>query len=91
MPEYTIKREDIMVMFKSLAYHTSQANQAKSNDLEERIITVIKMNPRMSQKKIAEMVEETYSMVKFSMGKMKEKGIITRVGSSQKGEWIVRD
>ena len=91
MPEYTIKREDIMVMFKSLAYQTNQANQAKLNDLEERIITVIKMNPRMSQKKIAEMVEETYSMVKFSMGKMKEKGIITRVGSSQKGEWIVRD
>ena len=63
MPEYTIKREDIMVMFKSLAYQTNQANQAtnqanqaKLNDLEERIITVIKMNPRMSQKKIAEMV-----------------------------------
>lgn len=29
MPEYTIKREDIMVMFKSLVSHTDQdTNQA---------------------------------------------------------------
>jgi len=66
-------------------------NQAELDDLEKRIIAVIKMNPKLSQKKIARIVEERHSIVKYNMEKMKKKGIITRVGSSQKGEWTVHD
>lgn len=88
-PVYTIKSEDIMVMFR-----TNQAtNQAiegyELNEIEERILRSIQENPFFSQKKIAEKLEEKYSTIKFYMEKMKKNDIIKREGSSQKGKWII--
>lgn len=97
MPEYTIKREDIMVMFKSLVSSTDQAtnqatdraNQGNYNSVVTRILKVIQEEPSLSQKKIADVIEEKYSTVKYYMEFMKKSGIIKREGSSQKGKWII--
>lgn len=94
MPEYTIKREDIMVMFKSLVSSTDQAtdratNQANDNSVVTRILKVIQEEPSLSQKKIAAVIGEKYSTVKYYMESMKKTGIIKREGSSQKGKWII--
>lgn len=97
MPEYTIKREDIMVMFQSLVstlvsntdQGTNQANQDADYSVEARILTVIQKEPRLSQKKIANAIGEKYSTVKYYMESMKKSGIIKREGSSQKGRWII--
>lgn len=93
MPEYTIKREDIMVMFKSLVSHTDQgtdqANQAGDNSVVFRILKVIENNPTLSQKKIASVIGEKYSTVKYYMESMKKSGVIKREGTSQKGKWII--
>ena len=88
MPEYTIKREDIMVMFKSLVSSTDQAtdratNQANDNSVVTRILKVIQ------EEKIAAVIGEKYSTVKYYMESMKKTGIIKREGSSQKGKWII--
>ena len=97
MPEYTIKREDIMVMFKSLVSGTDQgtnqaadqANQDSDNSVGTRILKVIQENPTLSQKKIADVIGEKHSTVKYYMESMKKSGIIKREGSSQKGKWII--
>ena len=93
MPEYTIKREDIMVMFKSLVGSTDQdterANQGNDNAVVTRILKVIQEKPSLSQKKIADVIGEKYSTVKYYMESMKKSGIIKREGSSQKGKWII--
>lgn len=97
MPEYTIKREDIMVMFKSLVSSTDQAtnqatdraNQGNDNSVVTRILKVIQEEPSLSQKKIADIIGEKYSTVKYYMESMKKSGIIKREGSSQKGKWII--
>lgn len=90
MPEYTIKREDIMVMFKSLVSSTDRAtNQANDNSVVTRILKVIQEEPSLSQKKIAAVIGEKYSTVKYYMESMKKTGIIKREGSSQKGKWII--
>jgi len=97
MPEYTIKREDIMVMFKSLVSSTDQAtnqatdrvNQSDDNSVVTRILKVIQEEPSLSQKKIADVIGEKYSTVKYYMESMKKSGIIKREGSSQKGKWII--
>lgn len=97
MPEYTIKREDIMVMFKSLVSGTDQgtnqaadqASQDGNNSVGTRILKVIQENPTLSQKKIADIIGEKYSTVKYYMESMKKSGIIKREGSSQKGKWII--
>ena len=59
MPEYTIKCEDIMVMFKSLVSslvsslvnHTNQAIPNEDNSIATRILKVIETEPMLSQKK----------------------------------------
>ena len=93
MPKYTIKREDIMVMFKSLVSDTdqatNQANQGSDNSVAARILKVIQEEPTLSQKKIADVIGEKYSTVKYYMESMKKSGIIKREGSSQKGKWMV--
>ena len=93
MPEYTIKCEDIMVMFKSLVsstdQDTNQANQGGDNSVVTRILKVIQEEPSLSQKKIADVIGEKYSTVKYYMESMKKSGIIKREGSSQKGKWVI--
>ena len=97
IPEYTIKREDIMIMFKSLVSYTNQAtnqatdqtNQDEDNSVPARILKVIETKPMLSQRKIADIIGEKYSTVKYYMESMKKSGIIKREGSSQKGKWII--
>ena len=97
MPEYTIKREDIMVMFKSLVSDTDQGtnqaadqdNQDGDNSVVTRILKVIQKEPTLSQKKIPDVIGEKHSTVKYYMESMKKSGIIKREGSSQKGKWII--
>ncbi|MFR2432271.1 MULTISPECIES: hypothetical protein [Hungatella] len=43
----------------------------------------------MSQKKIADVIGEKYSTVKYNMESMIKSGIIKREGSSQKEKWII--
>ena len=86
-----------MVMFKSLVsgtdqgtnQATDQANQDGDNSVGTRILKVIQENPTLSQKKIADVIGEKYSTVKYYMESMKKSGIIKREGSSQKGKWII--
>ena len=84
-------------MFKSLVSYTdqgtnqaaSQTNQADDNSVAARILKVIEMEPMLSQKKIADIIGEKYSTVKYYMESMKKSGVIKREGSSQKGKWII--
>lgn len=119
MPEYMIKREEIMVMFRSLVSLTNQAanqaanqavyqaanqaaqataqatNQAGTKEekksIDIKILRVLSENPNLSQKKVALMIDEKYSAVKYHIESMKKAGILVRTGSSQKGKWIIVD
>ena len=102
MPEYTVKKEDIMVTFKSLMADTTQdttqavtqgTTQAEVQNIENsipmRIIKVIKDNPALSQSQIAEMLGEKHDTIKYHMRKMWLSGTIAREGTSQNGKWII--
>lgn len=66
-----------------------QADQGNDNSVVTRILKVIQEEPSLSQKKIANVIGEKYSTVKYYMESMKKSGIIKREGSSQKGKWII--
>lgn len=103
MPEYVVKKEDIMVTFKSLKTNTTQGatqgatqgvTQADINTIENaipmRILKVIKNNPTLSQSQIAEMLGEKRDTIKYHIRKMRLSGIIAREGTSQNGKWIIK-
>ena len=68
---------------------TDQTNQDEDNSVPARILKVIETKPMLSQRKIADIIGEKYSTVKYYMESMKKSGIIKREGSSQKGKWII--
>lgn len=79
MPEYTVKREDIMVMFQNMTRDTTQGVtqtdiQTCENSIPMRIITVIKENPALSQRQIAQMLGEKLDTIKYHMRKMRLSG-----------------
>ncbi len=98
MPEYTVKKEEITVTFRSRVNITQAATQAATqattqaveNSIPMRIMRVIKDNPALSQSQISEMLGEKRDIVKYHMRKMKLDGIIAREGTSQNGKWIIR-
>jgi predicted HTH transcriptional regulator len=70
---------------------TTQATQAATqvNGIQERLLLLISENGELSQKEMALRLGENYNTVKYYILQMKEKGIIERVGTSQKGHWKV--
>ena len=80
---------------------TDQANQAiKSVDYiatfknlsqeEKDIIILIESKPVITQREIASELNWNLSRVKYYISKMKEKNILEREGTSQKGKWVVK-
>lgn len=59
----------------------------KLNQTEERILQMITNNPNITQKEIAEELNITIMTVKRNTNRLKEKGIIDRVGANKNGYW----
>ena len=100
MPEYVVKKRDIMVTFKSLITDTTQdttqavtqgTTQVDENSIPMRILKVIGDNPTLSQSQIAEMLGEKHDTIKYHMRKMRLSEVIAREGTSQKGKWTIVD
>ena len=60
------------------------------SDLDLAIISLMKTTPTISQTSIATSLNMNINTLKYHVLKLKEKGIIEREGSSQKGCWIVK-
>ena len=56
---------------------------------QEKIIELIKKNPSITQKDMAEKLKITRDGVSYNIKKLKENGIIKRIGSTKKGIWEV--
>ena len=95
LPEYRVKKEDIMVVFRGL-YETTPQTTPQSpqttpqlNEIDSRIIKESGLNPSISQRKIAALVGVSYDTVRYHMENMKKQGIIVRKGNGRSGKWIV--
>ena len=58
---------------------------------KRNIVDLIRKEPEISQKQIAERLNLNLNTTKYYIRKLKESGIIEREGSPQKGKWIVRE
>lgn len=61
----------------------------KLNETEKKILKLITNNPNITQKEIAEELNITTMTVKRNTNKLKEKGIIDRVGANKNGYWRI--
>lgn len=56
-------------------------------DTESKILEQIKENPTITQRQLANSLELSDSGVHYAMRELKEKGLLTRVGSNRNGGW----
>ena len=61
----------------------------KLNETEKKILQIITNNPNVTQKEIAEELNVTTMTIKRTTNKLKEKGIIDRVGANKNGYWKI--
>lgn len=83
---------------------TDQANQATNQDFERldraeeenvlsekeiEILNLVRMQPSITQKEMANALDWNLASVKYYITKLKEKKYLMRQGSSQKGKWLI--
>lgn len=75
---------------ETITQSATQSTQSDEIKPVQRIIEIIEQNPLLSQKQMAEKLSLNQNTLKYYIKKMREKGIIERVGSSRKGKWVVK-
>lgn len=88
IPDYYVKKEDIMVLFRGLGETPPQSPKTTSrlDEIDFRIIKVIESKPCISQKKIAALVGVSYETVRYRMENRKKREIIVRKGNGRYAE-----
>jgi len=56
---------------------------------EEAILRLLREDPSVTQKKMADQVGLTPDGVKFHINKLNEKGIIRHEGPTKEGRWVI--
>lgn len=103
LPEFYSEQQFFTVILKNINYIndgttpnttpiTTLITTPNITEKEKLIIKSIKDNPRVTVKDIVELVGDiTIDGVKYNLKRLKEKGIIKRIGSNRKGYWEVVD
>ena len=103
LPEFYSEQQFFTVILKNKNYiddrttpnttpNTTPITTPNITEKEKLIIKLIKDNPRVTVKDIVELVGDiTIDGVKYNLKRLKEKGIIKRIGSNRKGYWEVVD
>ena len=75
----------------SIGKATPQATpQAELTDLERKILREIKINPKISRKELSEKLRIGEDTIKEYLRKLREKGVLIRVGETSAGYWEIR-
>lgn len=61
------------------------------DDLDERILLILKNQPTLSQSAIAEALNANVNNIKSRVVKLKKLELLEREGISQKGRWILKN
>ena len=68
---------------------TTQATQVELSEDDKAVLMSIVEDPHITQKEMAAKLDWKIDRVKYYLNKLKRKGIIKRVGTSQNGHWEV--
>ena len=64
-------------------------NQPKKENLNAKIISLIRTNPEITQKEICNSLNLSLITIKRLMQSLQSNGVITRKGSKRRGKWVI--
>lgn len=85
-PEYTINPGDIMIKFTAPKDRIIRVTD-KVTDKEQKILTLLTEDPGYTMSQLAELLGISRKTVAVRLKKLKESGLIKRIGSDRKGYW----
>ena len=68
---------------------TQEIEKTTQETTQEMILRLIKTNPAITRKGLAEKIGLTPDGVKYHLNKLREHGVIRHVGATKKGYWEV--
>ena len=60
------------------------------SDTEKKAVRLILKNPEITQDKMAEIMGMSKNGIRYAMNKLKNRGILVRVGAAKKGKWFIQ-
>lgn len=91
-PVFDYRGSGLMVEFKAKARSsTDEMRQEKLSTTEQEILRIINNDPSATTRNIAENLGVFKSTITRNIAKLKDKGILKRIGSTKKGQWIIND
>ena len=85
----TQKEQDTTQKTTQKEQDTTQKTTQKGQDTTQKILEEIKKNPSISRDELAEKCGLTSDGIKYNIRKLREKGIIKRVGPDKGGHWEI--
>ena len=64
-------------------------SETKLTERQHKILNLIKESPTISAKQMSEILSVTARTIERDISVMKKSGILKRIGSDNKGEWII--
>ena len=100
-PQFISSRVEFTVILKNLNYGEDGDKEYETDETSPRIdeyiqrtedvfINALRKNPNISRKELAKMLMISEDGVKYHLKKLKNKGLIERVGASRGGYWKVK-
>jgi len=65
--------------------------KVKNDTVNDTVISLIHLNPDITTEKLAEKLNISIATVKRRIKKLKDEGVLTRVGSDKTGYWKVNE
>ena len=72
-----------------IIFHSPKHEENVLSEKEIEILNLVRMQPSITQKEMANALDWNLASVKYYITKLKEKKYLTRQGSSQKGKWLI--
>lgn len=92
LPKYHIKPGDIMIEFQGKERDKKQTEQYQHlNSTQQRIISMILLDPRITQKEMAAQIGLSTEAIKKNIRILKEKGILNAQGPRRTQVWKLSD
>ena len=81
--------EEIRINEETSEETNKETNKEITN--REKILCEIYASPDITQKQLAEKIGLSYAGVRYIMKQLQNEGIIERVGSTKKGQWVIKN
>lgn len=79
----------LKIIKETIINTTQKTTQKKINNSQKKIIELIKENPSVTRKEMAEKIGISADGIKYNLNKLKQMNLITRIGSDRSGTWKI--